>query len=350
MSYRVRVVDPSGAESSLCDLWSRNLGASCADPQGRLRWFYIENPAGPGVAHLLDRDGEDRPVGCMGLGMRVYACNGHNATAALFGDLAVDQKHRSLGPALMLQRATRGYAQENFPFSLGFPNAKALPSLLRLGFRELGPMIRYAVPLRHHLYLRRRLPEPLATLGAGLIDALTTVAAAPRFLAARALFHLENLAAPDARFDELWGRARSSIAHVAERSSSFLRWRFLHKSRSPALRIFALARRGTREVVAFAVVEAEGRAAHLRDLFGGSPADIASLLDCLLPHLSFDGYTSASFGFLGPTWMVDILTKHRFTARNQQAVVIDWGKAPPSPPERLMDPAAWFLTQADEDA
>ena len=351
MSYHVRVADPATARSDLCALWTRNLEA-CRAPQRRLDWFYLENPAGRGVVHLLERDGLEAagPVGCMGIGTRTYLCNGRTVSVALLGDLAVDQKHRALGPALLLQRATRTHAQEHFSLSLGYPNAKALPTVLRTGFRELGPMVRFAVPLRFHTYVRRRMSEPVATAAAVVLDAAIILRLSPAFFASVASFRLENLAAPDARFDELWHRARASFSHVAERSAAFLHWRFLRKPDPGTHRFFAITRRRTRAVVAYAVVESEGRTAHLRDLFGDSPKSIAALLDRLLPTLCFEGHVSASFAFLGAPWLIDLLTKRRFTPRDRRTVVMDWGKDAPATPETLLDRTAWFLTEADEDA
>jgi GNAT superfamily N-acetyltransferase len=351
MSYHVRAADPAAAGPSLCELWSRNLATARSDPHRRLDWFYLENPAGRGVAQLLESDGEATgPVGCMGIGIRTYECNGRTISVALFGDFAVDRSHRSLGPALMLQRAARRHAQEHFAMALGFPNAKALPSFLRLGFRELGQMIRYAVPLRHRTYVRRRLPEPAASLAAVGLDALAVVRAAPGFLVSLARFHLENLAEPDARFDALWQCARSSSPCVAERTSSFLRWRFLDKPGLTSCRFWALTRRDTGTLAAYAVVETEGLNAHIRDLFGASPEDIAALLDRLLPTLRSHGYVAASFGFFGAPWLVKLLTQRRFAVRERWTVIIDWGKNAPASPERLLDHTAWFVTQADEDA
>jgi hypothetical protein len=351
MSYRVRAADPAAAGLSLCNLWSRNLGTICSEPQRRLEWFYLENPAGPGVVHLLEADGETTgPVGCIGIGARTYVCDGRTITVALFGDFVVDRRYRSLGPAIMLQRAARSCAQERFPLSLGYPNLKALPTFLRLGFRNLGRLIRYSVPLRHGTYVQRYLSEPAASVAGVLLDSVAMMRAMPGLLATRVAFELENLAAPDARFDALWRCAQGRFACVAERTSSFLHWRFLRKPGPGSCRFWTLTRRGSRAVSAYAVVEAAGRNAHLRDLFGASPGDIAALLDCLLPALRSSGYVSASFACLGPPWLTEVLTKRRFVARDQQTVVIDWGNEPPVPPERLLDCSAWFLTQADEDA
>jgi hypothetical protein len=349
MSYRVRAADPADVADELCALWSRNLGASCHDPQRRLAWFYLENPAGRGIVHLLECEADSVPVGCMGIGMRRYDCAGRTTLAALFGDLAVGQKHRSLGPALTLQRATRSYAQDHFPLSLGYPNDKALPSLLRLGFRELGRMLRYAVPLRYREYIERSLPKPPAGLAAVVVDSATALRAMPGYLSSRLRFRLEKLAAPDARFDELWQRSRPAYQYVAERSCDFLRWRFLRKPGPGQCQFLALTDRKSRQLAAYAVVEPDQRTAHVRDLFGTSKEDLAALLDRLLLSLRVVGFSSVSLSFLGAPWLVGLLTERGFRPRDHQAVVLDCGKDAPDSPEVLLSPARWYITQADED-
>ena len=183
-----------------------------------------------------------------------------------------------------------------------------------------------------------------------MLDAAITLRSLPSFFASVASFHLENLAAPDARFDELWQRARASFSHVAERSASFLHWRFLRQPNPATHPFFALTRWRTRAVVAYAVVETEGRTAHLSDLFGDSQKSIAALLDRLLPTLSFGGYAAVSIAFLGAPWLINLLTKRRFSPRGEQAIVIMGKGRTLHTRNNLLDHTLWFLTQADEDA
>lgn len=359
MSYRVRAVEAHSAAGALIDLWTRNLGTACQDAKRRLEWFYEESPAGPGVAHLLEHwiDGESPAVvGCMGIGTRQYWCGAAAVKVALLGDLAVDRKHRTLGPALLLERATRVYAQENFRMSLAFPNAKARASVLRLGFRELGQMCRFAVPLRYAEYMRRRRwPRPLATLAGLMLDAATAALAHSRRKTAARIFRLERIGTPDHRFDLLWQKARAAfplapaIGVIGVRSAEFLAWRFLRKP-GPACQFHGLTSRADGDLAAYAVVEKEGGIAHIRDLFGHSPETVGALLDLLLARLRRDGFTSASLHYLGNSWLVSSLTDRGFKPRQTQTVVIDWGAHPPEELGQLMNVQRWFLTQADEDA
>jgi hypothetical protein len=351
--YAVRAAEPTSVAADVTALLARNLGASCTDPQGRLEWFYLAGPFGPGVAHVLEHreatdGGSALPVGCMGLGVRRYWYRGRPLDVAVFGDLAVDQRHRSLGPAMMLQRATRAYAQEHFDLCLGYPNAKARPVVLRLGFRELGGMGRWVVPLRFAAQIGRRLPAATSAAAGFVLDAVAGALWRGRRLLARGRYQLEEADEPDARFDRLADEARALFPITAVRASDFLRWRFLRQpGRAPCRFYNLIGPDGA--LAAYAAVERDGGIAKLRDLFGRDADAIGLLLDTLLPRLRRAGADAAWFSTIGPRWLEGLLVKRGFVQRESRSVVVDWGRSPPDPAQTLLDSTRWYLTEADED-
>jgi hypothetical protein len=104
------------------------------------------------------------------------------------------------------------------------------------------------------------------------------------------------------------------------------------------------------ELIAYAAVERAGAIAHLRDLFGRDAAAIGLLLDMLLPRLRRAGAEAAWFSVLGPPWLESLLKKRGFVAREDRCVVVDWRSSSAGGPSDLLDPARWYLTEADEDA
>jgi len=351
--YAVRAAEPSSVAGDVTALLARNLGGSCSDPKRRVEWFYLEGPFGPGIAHLLEHSdasaaGPGQSVGCMGIGVRRYRREGRAIDVAVLGDFAVDLRHRSLGPAMMLQRATRAYALEHYEFCLGYPNAKAKPVVLRLGFRELGEMRRWVVPLRFATPMRRRLPAPAAAAAGFALDAAIGLLWRGGQLRGRGRYVLEETSEPDARFDRLDEEARGLFPIMSVRTAAFLRWRFLRRPDGAPVRFYNLVAREGGEVAAYAVVERDGSFARLRDLFGRDREAIALLLDMLLPRLRADGAEAAWFVWLGPKWLDELLTRRGFRARESRSVVIDWGPSAASS-EELLEKTQWYLTEADED-
>jgi hypothetical protein len=100
----LRTIDPALERDALLAVLQRNL--TDLDHARRFRWLYLDNPAGPARAWFLHETAAQRacggsiPVSPLGLGARP------NPRYGQVGDFAVDGGYRSLGPAVMLRRAT----------------------------------------------------------------------------------------------------------------------------------------------------------------------------------------------------------------------------------------------------
>jgi hypothetical protein len=84
--------------------------------------------------------------------------------------LAVQSAHRSLFPAVQLQRALIAHAAASFNVLYGFPIHRVAPVFARVGYRRIGELTRHATVIRSAYYLGRRLPQPLARLAGTCID------------------------------------------------------------------------------------------------------------------------------------------------------------------------------------
>ena len=97
-------------------------------------------------------------VGATGVGVRrfqAFAVGG----GALLGDFFVHKAHRSLFPALSLQRTAADAARANAAFVYGFPNQKALP-VFRRSVRRARHGKAFVRVLDYTPYLERHLKRP----------------------------------------------------------------------------------------------------------------------------------------------------------------------------------------------
>jgi hypothetical protein len=355
--YSIEHAEPAQVHNDLLRLWWDNLPVARESADAKYQWTYLDPPDRPDGVFVLkaQRDGEGTHiVGTAGLGCRRFFAAGRALRAGLLGDLAVDRDHRTALPALRLVREARRAALEHFDFAYGYPNHSAEGVFLRCGYHKLGIMSRYAAVLRYAPYVRRVLDVPVLPriAGAGL-DALRMGARMPRMLQALRHFRLEWLDDVDDRFDALWPRARDEYPIIGQRDARFLRWRFL---RHPTERfeIAALAEnRPGKELHAYAVVQRQGRAAYLRDLFGKFES-LGPLLDLLLPALRVKRCTSVSFDYLGARRMVDLLLSRSFEYRHSdRTIIVEAGNSlarEASGVAALLDDVErWYLTDADED-
>jgi hypothetical protein len=365
-SYEVVRDEPEQVKGDLYRLWNENLHLP-VKPEERFTWLYRDAPERAETVFVLRATGPDggasRAVGTNGIAVRRFQLDrsGSEGRAAVSGDLAVEQAHRGLLPALQLVRAVREFVVTDFDLAYGFPNAKAEGVMKRAGFRVLGKTTRYARVLRHAGYQkqiveRAKLPPTLASLIshprvaralAPVADVARLALGAREMARARSQYRIQWLARFDDRFDRLWNAARHEYDVVGSRSAAFLRWRY------PECDIAVLLRRDDRSAMAYAIVERdpETGAAHLRDVFGHKDA-LGSLIALLLPALWRRGAVSASVRFLGAPYLADALVANGFEPRDEHRTVImqAGSRLAESERARLEDASRWHLFDIDEDA
>lgn len=349
-AYRVEPADLDADARTIIDLWSSNLGHA-ERRQGKFDWFYRDNPAGQPYVLLLRHGQCEAAVGTVGIGSRSMRCGTEPISAGLMGDFAVDTQHRTLFPALTLQRAVLTQGLARHPILYGFPNAKSLPVVMRAGFAVMGHLGRYACILRLSGHqLPHALPAPLRTLFGRILD---TALHLGRRVASALLDRDKHLTAwldaPDERFDALWeAQAGTDSLVIGRRDRAFLHWRFVQKP-SRSYRFFTLTERRSGRLSAYAVCEPGGETLHIRD-FLCAPAwqsNLASLLRALARDAARQGYTRMSMEFLGPAELTNAMREAGMLLRDpkSQSVILA------ANPERAscLEGKNWYLTGADAD-
>lgn len=352
MAYRVEQSDSAAVESTLVRLWTDNLQMR-GDPRRKFEWYYRDNPLGPATAFLLEHAGaEGAPeiVGSCGVGTRRIFVAGRPLTAALFADFTVDKAHRTLMPALVLQRALCAYATTAHDFAYAFPNDAAVGIFNRIGLQTIGRARRHVKLLRSASIVRRHVPwGPAASMAGALVDGALIARDVVR-AGGRRRYRVEWLDEPDDRFDRLWAHVAPKWPVIGDRSAAFLRWRFTKRPGVPA-RLAALAARDTGEVHAYAaVVDKNPGEALIADFLATSDDALSTLLTRMGPALARRGYARAVAYFLGPTRMDVALRRAGFQFRNDAKFVIVGARdGAPVGMDRLGRADDWYLTEADRD-
>ena len=349
MGYSVtRSPEVSGAADALVALWSRNLKMR-GQPRDKFDWYYAGNPLSEADAFLLkhqrDEAAETEIVGCCGAGVRLVRVDGREMRSGLFADFAVDKDHRTVMPALMLQRALCGHVTSTFDFGYGFPNGAAVGIFGRIGFPLLGQMGRFVKVLRYGHFLQRKLPRPLAAIAGRALD----LASAGKDLVTTAATRTRFAWVPDVdeRFDGLWQSVAARYPIIGERSARFLRWRFVTR---PGVRshIGALTDDSGQLRAYAAVVDKDPGVALVADFLALTDDDLRALLRRLSGALRRRGYHSAVTLFLGAPAIAGILKDADFQFRNlAKFVVVGGGRGVDE--ARLRKTDDWYLTEADRD-
>lgn len=334
---------PDDAEA-IVGVWSEALGHAERRP-AKLAWFYASRRAGMAELFVLRHDA--RVVGVTGIGQRVLVWREQVLDAALMGDFAVDSRHRTLYPALLLQRTALAQGLLRHVLLYGFPNTKSLPVVRRVGYQVLPGLVRHARVLRSEGYLPAAWPRPARRGVGAVLDALLAL---PHLGARLAGARVAWLSAPDARFDELWQRARGQLADcvVGVRDRAFLQWRFAPQPWRGA-RLFAWLDASGERLLGYAACETDGQVMHVRDLLveQAAPWQVARLLRLLAMQARAQGLRSLSLQCSGPAWLLAGMRAAGLRAREtaDQPMILALG---PRAPGGLAE-ACWYLTRADVD-
>ena len=353
MGYAVEQLDASPPTGELlAALWTRNLQMR-GEPRDKFTWFYQGNPAGAATAFVLRHTADTTAsaiVGGCGLGTRNVLVGGRQMTAGLMADFSVDSAHRTVMPALLLQRALCTEALRRYPLAYAFPNAAAVGIFGRIGFQPLGRMRRFVKVLRSAHYLRNRIPAPVAAVAGPPLDLVSRVGEATRVLSpGTRRYQLNWVTDVDDRFDRLWQRVSVQLPFIGVRDSAFLRWRFVTRPGRPG-QIAALVDAAGELQAYAAIIEKQPGMAFLADFLASSDAALSALLNQLVVALRRKPYHAITTVFMGPENIQRVLSASGFQRRGEAKFAVIGKRedqadhaALPSKPEDA------YLTEADRD-
>lgn len=348
--YAVTFVEPLRHEELYFSVRRAARGDDTTSPAA-FQWQYRDAPDGEPHALLLHAVVADRPepVGWISVEPRSLVIRGKAHDAGLLVNLAVDPRHRTATPALILQRGAMARARAHHALSYGYCHPSALGGFLAAGYHYLGPVTRYACVLRGHAgkLAHSGVSRELAAMAGLAADTAGPVARRALWWRWQRDYALEWPATLDERFDRFWQRAvandRGSI--IGARHRAFLAWRWNHPHEPYALA--ALTEAHTEEIAAYAAIRREGRRAHLGDLFAVRDDAYGPLCDGLLAALGGDGVDCVDFCHLGRPAVVAALRWRGFRPREAtRVVVVDPGTLESA---WSLDPRRWHLTTLDGD-
>jgi len=299
------------------------------DVEARWRWLYDTNPGGRAITWLASAP-TGEVAGCTSCFPFRLWLDGVEVRAALGGDGYVRPGFRRRGLGARLHDASRlAMPKHRIGCMYGAPGEMNVTALKHGGSRELGPVVRWARPLRGSAL---HVPGPLG----GLVT---------RGLRPRGRARLEPMTDLDDRIDELWVAARRELRLAAIRDSAFYTWRFRE---APAQRqpTYVIVDRG-RPIGACA----------LELLNGGETQRIVDLLavrrewhTCLAAITRFCADTTDAevidIKLMGLDGRRRELWRSAFTEREVKPFLC---MIPRGGDRRFIDPERWFFSGADSE-
>ena len=347
MSYSILKADLKKNRDDIVALLKRNF---IDVPDERYRWIYEENPSGPASCWVAKK--EDNVVGVTALFPRKILMDGTPLLAGIAGDFSVDKGHRSLGPALLLQKAAISECREGkFIILYGFPNKQSELVLLRAAYRILGDVLRMTKLLESYHQIKKVIDIPLITrMISKPVDLIMRSTPKEKYYNNSNQYSCEVLSFFDHRFDTLWEKASSRFSIIGERSSSYLNWRY---NRSPHhdYSIFALIHKEDGSIFGYIVFHYDTEArTYIDDLLA---IDMEETLEVLLSEfISFqrkEKINSISIRYTGANALVTKLKEFGFVLRGKEGRMVVYS-SPDSPfLPSLLAKDNWFLLPGDND-
>jgi len=345
MKVKARPVCLDSERSILIGILERNLPE--LPHARRSEWLYDKNPAGNAWSWFAIEESLPSPIGVATVVPRFMWVGESLKLCGQVADFAIDPGYRSLGPAMLLQKATFDPVNRGL---LAFcydcpPDDRGMSTFRRMGMEANCRMRRFARPLR----VERRLGEKLAS------KKLVSITALFGNLALRLLPTRRHSASGikvsvhegrfGAEFTELDRNVRGGNLIRSRRSAEDLNWRF----RDDPLNQYQVltAHRGG-ELVGYAVVSLGEQDAYVLDLFSRSVAEVGpSLLDAVVEHVHDRKIQSVHALCADGSEMSGLLRSVRFSGREISARIVAYAKVETEAHAFLHGSPKWSFTRMD---
>jgi hypothetical protein len=271
--------------------------------------------------------------------------SGEQRLCGQVGHFSIDEDYRSLGPALMLQRATLLPVEEG-RVTICYdtpPHELGMSTFRRLGMKPNCRMYRYARLLkidRHVEKLLRRRAPAIAQLGNVVLRLRDS-----RRTASGRIEISQHTGRFDSEFTSLDETIGSGDKIRSRRRAEDLNWRYRD---DPLLDYTVLIARRNGELVAFLIYILEGRDARLIDLFGFPDTGIAlNLVEALADRLRASPAETLHCLAGDNACFSPILKEAHFRRRDDGVQVVAYAR-PDSGLENLLDDSnRWAFGQVE---
>lgn len=312
-------------------------------------WKYDMNPLGRTWCALAIESASDKVVGTTALFPRRLLVDGTSLRAAVAGDFAVEPGHRTLYPAIALQKAALAACQGGaFDVLYGLPNNAARPVQLRAGYQSVGQVTAGVRLLRTRAALARR-GQASWRWGADVLDSIVTLLSRESRANMATSYCYVSLPRFDARFDRFWANALANHRIIVGRDSLYANWRFAD---CPILKysLFTAVHKTTGEIGGYVVWSSSQHGKiRISDLMAYDHA-FDGLLTAFIKLQRDQSADCITIVYFGNNNLVRKLRRFGFMFRRTPSEVLLSVKPGVPAPERFFDSDNWYLLDGDSDS
>jgi hypothetical protein len=302
--------------------------------EARFDWLYSQNPHGPARAWLARDSESGEVVGTSAAFRRRAVLNGTERAGWVLGDFCIADKHRSLGPALQLQKATlASVSQSGTDFYYDFPSRKMMAIYERCGISPSARVVRLAKPLRFGnksswwAGVSNSLGNSLMCFFDSRIGGDWSVAL--------------HEGACDEEFTECSRTADFSDGYEIQRSAAYLNWRYL---RHPYVRYEILTAKNAGVLQGYLVFSLAGEIANIAEWRVRQGTVLKILLRDLVGRLRNRAITTVNALLVDTDPRLQFFRRMGFWRRESSPVVAHWPAMAEGAASR------WLLMEGDRDS
>jgi hypothetical protein len=340
----VRPADWESDSAPLLKLLQEQLSPSI--DQRRFDWLYKLCPSGEARVWVAMDPDSGKLAGAAAAFPRRIRIGDRIELGCVFGDFCVSPEHRSLGPAIQLQRKCLDSVMNGeFTAAYDLPSASMLAIYRRLGAAPGGQLVRMTKLLRSNAKIATKVKPKL--LAQGLSVAANAVLSLKRgSLQSRTRATLQKHTGRfGSEFTDLASRIGSRLGRCVERSAEYLNWRYADHPQQQ-YEVLTARRQGLLE--GYLVFQVRGTDASVVDWFG-DPADLrADLVRGLILALQSGESEAIHVPVLSSHPLSDELIALGFRPRESSPVVFVEPKLGHA--NGIQRNTAWLLLDGDRES
>lgn len=328
---------------ALLSLLQEQLSASI--DQRRFNWLYKLGPHGEAAVWVAVDAETERLVGAAAAFPRRMYFNGGIEAGCVLGDFCISPEHRSLGPALRLQRkCLESVGDSGFAVGFDLPSTSMLAIYRRLGMSAEGELVRMTKLLRTDAKFATRTKSRLLarTLSAAGNAVLSVQRGWSRLRSGASIErHGERFGE---EFSALAARVAGRLGNCVERSANYLNWRYADH---PQQRFEVLAARRGGSLEGYLVFQQNQNRAAVVDCFGEEPEVRKDLIRSLAESARSRGCEAIDVPVLSAHALCNELKSLGFRPRESSPVIF-LGRASKGMKGASTD-STWFLVDGDRE-
>jgi len=350
MNYITFKADLNNDKQIILKFWRQNHGDSL---DYKYSWLYENNPAGKAHIWLLKDLDSNEVVGMTGLYPRKFSVKGVQYIAGIVGDFFVHKHHRSLGPAIKLQKCVVAGIKEGLvDFAYGYPNRLADPVMKRVGFEIIGNLSRFVKIIKtKEQFKKRKFNKTIAAIISPAVDFLLKVKSKKNRYTGNNSFVTRVVNTVDNQFDELWKERKCDHEIYGKRNKEYIDWKISNKPNNKN-KIFIISDSEKNKILGYFVYSITDKAIEICDFI--LPKERTTqmfLVRNFVQHAEKSGAESLSIIALNNAYTKTKLNQLGFSLRkNTRNVLVLYSDEMRDVYPQITDKDSWLLLLGDEEA